>query len=323
MSSTEDQLRAATTELANIIRKVADYNEKMNAYDREVLSRNAEWGRLVREYQILKDYPSRFGHGQWSAALDNAHVRIVKVREESWQLQSVAEIWERAIKQLCDAKELLQADVLRLQAQLLAEQQAAESEKRKKEEQRRKLDEHQQWWREQYAQYETKQQAAENEKRKKEDQRRKLDEHQRWWREQYAQYEAKQAKPKKKAQKPPKPTPSATPVFNMATFHKDVLDWRRATETAFASYSAMTAFPDPPVKPCVKLSCVATVKERALEACDCSMRAAFQVLAMTARVNPKKERFRWHPDKFSACTSDKKVEFQKKAKEVFVVLNGI
>ncbi|KAK4570369.1 hypothetical protein LTR86_002449 [Recurvomyces mirabilis] len=88
---------------------------------------------------------------------------------------------------------------------------------------------------------------------------------------------------------------------------------------AFADYSTITAFPDPPSEPCHNLSC--TKAARALKARPCNLRKVFKMVE-----NPGKERRAWHPDRF-ACVADDPVGFReecrRKAGEVFVGLSGM
>lgn len=87
--------------------------------------------------------------------------------------------------------------------------------------------------------------------------------------------------------------------------------WRALTEGCFKNYAAMDKFPLPPT-----ISC--NVHRR--DPCSCSIKAAFETLP---NLNLKKERFKWHPDKFSACKPENKDGFQKEAQKIFVVLEAM
>jgi hypothetical protein len=42
---------------------------------------------------------------------------------------------------------------------------------------------------------------------------------------------------------------------------------------------------------------------------------------MVKNLNAKRERLRWHPDKFAACRASLQEDFKKIASEIFVVLD--
>ena len=88
-------------------------------------------------------------------------------------------------------------------------------------------------------------------------------------------------------------------------------------EAAFADYSHMHTFPEPPIESCTKVSCQ-TEKGRFLKACRCNIGSAF------SRVDDlKNERLRWHPDRFSRCPEQSRTLFRKAADEVFVIIDAI
>ena len=93
--------------------------------------------------------------------------------------------------------------------------------------------------------------------------------------------------------------------------------WRSEVDEAFADYSGMREFPCPPVGLCSKMSCSAD-KSRVLPACRCNIKAAFTKLE-----DLRKERSRWHPDRFSRLPEEKRDLFQKMAMEVFVVVDSM
>lgn len=93
--------------------------------------------------------------------------------------------------------------------------------------------------------------------------------------------------------------------------------WRLAVEAAFANYSQMLTFPEPPIEPCSKMSC-RTDTSRLLEACRCNIEAAFRRVGEL-----KKERLPWHPDRFSKCPEQNRELFKKAANEVFVVIDAL
>ncbi|PIA97940.1 hypothetical protein CB0940_05959 [Cercospora beticola] len=103
----------------------------------------------------------------------------------------------------------------------------------------------------------------------------------------------------------------------------DILNWYASLTTALSSDSIpkLTKFPYPPVTPCTTADCTSSFAlDRMNPACDCSIKDTFRTL----KVDPSKEKRRFHPDKFSAVQDSKKrEEMQNAAREVFVVLGGM
>ena len=105
--------------------------------------------------------------------------------------------------------------------------------------------------------------------------------------------------------------------------------WYENASAAFADYSKMKSFPAPPAPrfTCTKPVCIRGKGARALELCACDVEKAFKMLQSTSTSGapPKlvlsKERLKWHPDRFSKCPEELRADFQKKAKEVFVVVD--
>lgn len=97
-----------------------------------------------------------------------------------------------------------------------------------------------------------------------------------------------------------------------------IQQWRQEVKGAFADYTTMQNFPQPPVKACNNISCQAT--RRSLQACSCNIRAAFMG---TVDLDLKRERLAWHPDRFSACPEQFRVAFKHMAMEIFVVVDAL
>ncbi|KAF2167158.1 hypothetical protein M409DRAFT_54353 [Zasmidium cellare ATCC 36951] len=97
-----------------------------------------------------------------------------------------------------------------------------------------------------------------------------------------------------------------------------IQQWRQEIKGAFADYTTMQTFPQPPVQACNNISCQAT--RRSLQACSCNIRAAFMG---TPDLSLKKERLAWHPDHFSACSEQYHVAFKQMAMEIFVVVDAM
>lgn len=83
--------------------------------------------------------------------------------------------------------------------------------------------------------------------------------------------------------------------------------WWKVVNDSFKDYSKMDRFPNPPV-------CTFCDEGH----CDSSIKA---LLRRIPNLNAKKERLRWHPDRFSACKEDKREEFKKRAGNVFMALD--
>ncbi|EME41597.1 hypothetical protein DOTSEDRAFT_36967 [Dothistroma septosporum NZE10] len=83
-----------------------------------------------------------------------------------------------------------------------------------------------------------------------------------------------------------------------------IRSWRQCVDDCFADYSKIQEFPHPPV-----------VKDKDRE-------KNLNVIFSTLRgYDLKRERLRWHPDRFSACCKDKQEEWKEVAKSIFVVMN--
>ncbi|KAK5125814.1 hypothetical protein LTR85_012090 [Meristemomyces frigidus] len=99
---------------------------------------------------------------------------------------------------------------------------------------------------------------------------------------------------------------------------KDIQDWHQACVTAFLDKPNLRSFPEPPSEACTSATCAAEKKDRALKACKCTLRKIF-----CGPRDLKQDRIRFHPDRFSTCPEDVRGDVQKKAKEVFVVVDAI
>lgn len=94
--------------------------------------------------------------------------------------------------------------------------------------------------------------------------------------------------------------------------------WWKYVNHCFEDYSKITQFPIPPALSCGRPDCDATSSSRPIAACECNIRASF---GMVPSLNIKRERLRWHPDKFTACPANLREGFQKMASEIFIVLD--
>ncbi|KAK4549060.1 hypothetical protein LTR36_007516 [Oleoguttula mirabilis] len=98
--------------------------------------------------------------------------------------------------------------------------------------------------------------------------------------------------------------------------------WHQTVRSAFRDRATMPAFPEPLVWPCFNTACRKRCKssERALRACECNIRVAFE--NSSAR-QLKLERHEWHPDRFGVCPADKREVWQKMATEVFTAISAM
>lgn len=116
---------------------------------------------------------------------------------------------------------------------------------------------------------------------------------------------------------PPRPQNDAPQPTRLPS-QQTVDSWWKYTNDCFKDYTKITQFPMPPALSCGKLDCDAASATRPLAACECNIRASF---GMVRNLNVKRERLRWHPDKFTACPANLRESFQKMASEVFIVLD--
>ncbi|KAK3708642.1 hypothetical protein LTR37_011364 [Vermiconidia calcicola] len=111
------------------------------------------------------------------------------------------------------------------------------------------------------------------------------------------------------------PKPTAT---RQKPSRESIAEWFKALDVAFASYSSLRRFPNPPSWPCSRPRCSSDKSSRALDACECNIKHLFE-----GSRDLRAERLRWHPDKFSRAPVESREAFQKKAKEVFVVIDAM
>ncbi|KAK4493744.1 hypothetical protein PRZ48_014929 [Zasmidium cellare] len=86
--------------------------------------------------------------------------------------------------------------------------------------------------------------------------------------------------------------------------------WRRYVDDCFANYSQIKEFPHPPIHG----------RDVDHAAWEKDLKTLFRSLE---GVDLKKESFRWHPDRFSACEEGKREMWKGFAGEVFVVISGM
>lgn len=117
---------------------------------------------------------------------------------------------------------------------------------------------------------------------------------------------------------PPRATQAARRVINLSA-QPTIPQWRQACDTVFASYKDTTNFPAPPVSfMCRNAACAGDGP--LFDACSCNIRAAINSLP---GLNLKKERVKWHPDRFAGVDEKKREVWQKMANEMFVAIGNM
>ncbi|KAF2723030.1 hypothetical protein K431DRAFT_301976 [Polychaeton citri CBS 116435] len=120
---------------------------------------------------------------------------------------------------------------------------------------------------------------------------------------------------------PPKPIydsrPKSTPTKSMKAWVDSIAHWRSQVNEMVGNHAALSSFPMPPAQPCSKETCIRDGSSSDKVTCECNVRDALD----TAKVNLRKERTQWHPDKFSRCREDFRDEFQSKAHMIFTIIN--
>ncbi|KAK5125815.1 hypothetical protein LTR85_012091 [Meristemomyces frigidus] len=97
--------------------------------------------------------------------------------------------------------------------------------------------------------------------------------------------------------------------------------WRGGLDAALSNHAKMQAFPAPPALPCTRPDCPdRSETDHLLQACDCVIHRAFQDAGKEAL---KRERNRWHPDKFAICPHAHREEYQRMANQMFKVINDL
>jgi hypothetical protein len=115
---------------------------------------------------------------------------------------------------------------------------------------------------------------------------------------------------------PPRPKPPAGPRISASK----LTEWKREADRLLVDRAAMTTFPDLPYAKCDE--CAGNENGRALKACKC-------IIELALRNDPaypaslKKERLRWHPDRFNLCPEARRQTFKAKAEEIFKVVNRL
>jgi len=143
---------------------------------------------------------------------------------------------------------------------------------------------------------------------------------------------AKGMKPKLKPKKGPSPNldlntkEAPTPkVPSHMTYEK----WNERVTALLLNKSVMTEIPTPPATACFEKSCVASRKDRNLNACSHTVKTlmknalygvAGEMRAATYVKVLKRERLRWHPDKFGTVDPKHKQKVVAQATELFQYL---
>lgn len=117
---------------------------------------------------------------------------------------------------------------------------------------------------------------------------------------------------------PPRAAQRARPAINLSA-QPTIPQWRQACNAVFACYKDARAFPAPPVSfICRNAACAG--HGHLLDACSCNIRAAINSLP---GLNLKKERVKWHPDRFAGVNEEKREMWQNMANEMFVAIGNM
>jgi hypothetical protein len=113
---------------------------------------------------------------------------------------------------------------------------------------------------------------------------------------------------------PPRPRGAPRPAKPTTSKSKIVTEYLANLDSALADKSK---FPEVPAWDCHDPVCKLKAASRALKACPCNIRSVFE------NTDVRYFRLKFHPDKFCSAKEDVKSMMQKKAQEVFVVLDSI
>ena len=90
--------------------------------------------------------------------------------------------------------------------------------------------------------------------------------------------------------------------------------WIKSCNEVLSNRHVMTYVPEPPDWPCQTHD--RDRATRSLKACGCNLRRLYSLLGYQARAL-RRERMRWHPDRFSICSVSCRKEIQTKAEEIY------
>ncbi|KAI7281612.1 hypothetical protein KC345_g4025 [Hortaea werneckii] len=119
-------------------------------------------------------------------------------------------------------------------------------------------------------------------------------------------------------------TLAPTLPYDNLTTTEATLEWRTRFLQPWPTtyYRTLQSFPAPPPIPCTTSPCCTqTNPSKTLKTCDVYLRETFEALSADEL---RKQRVKWHPDRFSACPEEGYGEaYRKMAGEVFVVVNEV
>ncbi|KAI7151438.1 hypothetical protein KC343_g16382 [Hortaea werneckii] len=133
---------------------------------------------------------------------------------------------------------------------------------------------------------------------------------------------------RRKSQHPEHNTTAPTLPYGALTPAEATWEWRTRFLQPWPTtyYRTLQSFPAPPPIPCPSSPCCknpATDRSRILQTCDVYLRKTFETLSMDEL---RKQRVKWHPDRFSASPEERggeRAAYRKMAGEVFVVVNEV
>lgn len=102
----------------------------------------------------------------------------------------------------------------------------------------------------------------------------------------------------------------------------DYQKWEHEREVAFRDKASMTSLPFPPLPRCTTPSCPALAK-RPPPACRHNVKQFLQGSGEFSSAFLKHQRSYWHEDRFASCREDLRLDFQRRANTLFVILQSL
>lgn len=102
---------------------------------------------------------------------------------------------------------------------------------------------------------------------------------------------------------------------------KTSMHWLAHCEVLLSHVETLTLFPDPPFRPCTEAT--PCLDNTILRACPHSMKKLYQASGRQYKELVQIERRRWHPDRFAKCPMESREEVQRKATELFKIVDRL
>ncbi|KXT08321.1 hypothetical protein AC579_931 [Pseudocercospora musae] len=131
----------------------------------------------------------------------------------------------------------------------------------------------------------------------------------------------RQQKEKKKSNRSTPPNaPRRTLPPGPAVTMPQIKEWYAFAEACNNAREKVQTFPLPPDGCCGSTTCASQDEDRSNKACECNIRRCFKLAGVGIY---KKEMLKWHPDKWSRSPENQRENFQKLAREIFIVLKDM